>query len=183
MGKHILVLTGSPRKGGNSDMLADAFIKGAQAAGHDAVKFATADKKIGGCRACETCWSKNTACSIQDDFTELEPLLENADILVFATPLYWFGISSHLKAAIDKFYAYAVPGCKRPLKIKESLLLICGADEDLSIFTGATETYKGIVDYMKWQDKGILAVPKVSAKGDIIHTDALNQAEKLGAGL
>ncbi|QDR78942.1 flavodoxin family protein [Sporomusa termitida] len=181
MGKNILVLTGSPRQGGNSDMLADAFIKGARAGGHTVAKFATAAKKIGGCRACEACWSKNTACSIQDDFAELEPLLESAATLVLASPLYWFGVSSHLKAAIDKFYAYTRPGCKRPLKIKESLLLICGADEGLGVFTGAIETYKGIVDYMKWQDKGILAVPSVSAKGAIVHTEALKQAEKLGA--
>jgi multimeric flavodoxin WrbA len=183
MSKNILVLTGSPRKGGNSEMMADAFIKGAQASGHTVNKFDTAAKTISGCKACETCWSKDTACSFKDDFTELEPLLENADTLVFVTPLYWFGMSAQLKSAIDKFYAYAVPGCKRPLKIKESILMICGADEDPKIFNGAIETYKGIADYMKWQNRGILAVPKVSGKGDIAHTDALQQAEKLGTDI
>lgn len=183
MSKNILVLTGSPRKGGNSDMMADAFIVGAQASGHHVNKFRAAAKTIHGCRACDTCWTKGTACSFKDGFTELEPLLENADVIVFATPLYWFGMSSQIKAAIDRFYAYNRPACVRPLKIKEGVLLICGADKGTKIFNGAIETYKNIVDYMKWQDKGILAVPEVSAKGDIAHTDALKNAEKLGRNI
>ena len=183
MSKNILVLTGSPRKGGNSDMLADAFIAGAQASEHHINKFRVAAKTIHGCRACDKCWSKGTACSFKDGFTELEPLLENADVIVFATPLYWFGFSSQIKATIDRFYAYGRPNCVRPLKIKESILLICGADKGTQIFNGAIETYKGIVDYKKWQDRGILAVPEVSDKGDIAQTDALKDAERLGRSI
>ncbi|OGO77092.1 MAG: flavodoxin [Clostridiales bacterium GWB2_37_7] len=181
--KNILLLTGSPRRNGNSDRMADAFIKGVLSAGHKVTKFETARKDISGCRACKTCWSKGKPCSFQDDFDELAPLLEAADVIVFCTPLYWFSFSTQIKAAIDKMYAYVGKSCKRSLNIKESLLLVCGADEDMEVFDGIRATYQGIAHYMKWEDKGVLAVPKVNEKGAIEATDALVKAEALGLAL
>lgn len=181
--KNILVLTGSPRKNGNSDRMANAFIKGVLSLGHEIVKFETARKKIGDCKACKTCWFKGKPCSFQDDFDELAPLLEAADVIVFSTPLYWFSFSAYIKAAIDKMNAYLQENCKHPLKIKESLLLVCGADEGMETFDGIIVTYRQITNYMNWKDKGILAVPKVREKGDIETTDALVKAENLGKSL
>lgn len=183
MVKNILVLTGSPRKNGNSEMMADAFIKGARAKGHIVTKFETAMKNIGGCKACNTCWSKGSACSFQDDFSELEPLLESADVIVFVTPLYWSGMSSQIKATIDRLYAYVSGNCKRPLKIRESVFMICGEGEEHNMFNGAIETYKGIINYLKWKDLGIITVPGVANKGDIASTNALKQAENLGMSI
>lgn len=178
--KNILVLTGSPRKGGNSDLIAEAFMNGARDSGHTVNKFETAFKQIQGCRACKACWSTETACIFKDGFTELEPILEEADLIVFATPLYWFGMSSQLKAAVDRFYAYMRDNCRRPLKITESVLLTCGGDKESEIFDGIIGTYKRMVHYMKWTDKGIIAVPDVYDIGDIKKTDALERAEELG---
>jgi len=178
--KNILVLTGSARKNGNSDRMADTFIKEALSVGHEVTKFETAKKEIRGCIACETCWSKGKPCSFQDDFDELAPLLETADVIVFATPLYWFTFPAQIKAFIDKLYAYAGKNCLRPLKIKECLLLVCGADDNLKIFDGIIATYKEIAHYMKWEDKGIVAVPKVNKKGDIEATDGLVKAKEYG---
>ena len=67
-----------------------------------------------------------------------------------------------------------------PLKIKESLLMVCGADEGIKIFDGIISTYREIAHYMKWEDKGVLAVPGVTDKGDIEATDALIKAEEFG---
>ncbi len=183
MSKEILVITGSPRRDGNSEMMANAFIKGAQSKGHNVTKFEAARKTIGGCRACGTCWSKGTACSFQDGFTELESLLESADTIVFASPLYLFGMSSQIKAPIDKLNAYDSENCSRPLKIKESVLLICGACEGMEIFTGVIATYKHMADYMKWENAGVLAIPQIYEKGDIGKTDALIQAEQMGSAI
>ncbi len=183
MSKNILVLTGSPRKGGNSELLADAFIKGAQAAGHTVTKFETAFKRINGCRACNTCWSKGRACSFEDDFIELAPLLQAADVLVLATPLYWSTFPAQLKAAIDKFYAYYSPICKSPLKIRQSTLLVCGETKDLEDFHGIIETYKSIIAFTGWNNLDIIAVPGVNDKGEVSRTGALAQAEHLGAGI
>lgn len=181
MGKSILVLTGSPRKGGNSDLLADAFIKGARAAGHDVTKYGTAFKEIGGCRACDRCYSKGKACVFDDDFNELAPLIEQSDVMVFATPLYWFTFPAQLKAALDKMYAFT--GGKRPGVPKEGLLLSVAETSVLSDFDGLVKAYELSLAYMKWKDLGHLLVPSVPAVGDILRTDALERAEALGRSI
>ena len=178
MSKNILVLTGSPRKGGNSDQLADAFIAGAQQAGHTTVKYVTANKKIKGCKACNSCFSKGAACSFPDDFNELAPLVEEADMIVFATPLYWFSFPAQMKAAIDKFHSFSIGG--KRLKIQECALLVCGADPDPSCHEGIVASYKLIARHMKWRDGGTIVVPGVYEKGGIATTDALARAEALG---
>jgi multimeric flavodoxin WrbA len=181
MSKNILVLTGSPRKGGNSDKLADAFIAGAQQAGHTTVKYATADKKIKGCIDCQTCFKKGTACSVPDDFSELAPLLEQADMVVFATPMYWFSLPAQLKAAIDKFYSYLIS--KRTLEIKECALLVTGGVEDETKFDGIVTSYKIIAEFQNWKDNGIIIVPGLHDKDDILKTDGLKRAEALGKNI
>ena len=179
--KNILVITGSPRINGNSDLLADAFIKGAKSQGHTVTKFEAAKKTISGCRACGRCWSQGNACILRDAFSELEPLVESADVLVLVSPLYWFSLSAQIKAVIDRLNAYDAPNCPRPLKIKESLLLTCAAGSDE--FDGLVNTFKHISKYLRCNITGILTVPNVKEKGDIQKTDALLQAELLGVKL
>ncbi len=178
--KNILVLTGSPRKNGNSDMLADAFIKGADAAGHNAEKFAAGNHTIAGCRACDACFTKDTACAFRDGFTELEPLLERADAIVFVTPLYFYGMSAQIKAATDRLYSYVAGERPRTLHIAESAFIICGGEDHLESYTGAVETYKNIMKYMQWKDRGVLIAPAVYGKGEVMKTGALADAEKMG---
>ena len=181
MPKNILVLTGSPRKGGNSDKLADAFIAGAQQAGHTTVRYATADKNIKGCIDCKTCFSKGVACSVSDDFNELAPLVEQADMIVIATPLYWFSFPAQLKAAIDKFYAFLIGNSE--LKIKECALLVCAGDSDVSCFEGIVASYRLIAHFLGWEDRGTILVPGLHGKDDILQTDGQKRAEALGKGI
>lgn len=178
MKKNILVLTASPRKGGNSDLLADAFIEGAQSKGHIVTKCETAEKMIGGCHACETCFSTGKACSFDDDFNEIAPLLAKADVLVFATPVYWGSYPTQIKAAIDKMYSFCV--AEKPLKIKETVLLTCAQMEDISVFDGVKFTYNYIANFFGWTDRGCIAIPGVKNPGDIIETTALHEARALG---
>lgn len=180
MNKHILIILGSPRKGGNSETLAEGFAKGARAKGHTVTFFNAAKKKVGGCKACDTCWEKGRACSFTDGFTDLEPLLEQADGVAFATPLYWFGFSAQIKAVIDRLYAYISPKALRPLTIKESALLVCAGDTDPHVFDGLVLTYEIMLQHLRWRNAGVLAVPAVLDKGDILKTDALEKAEQLG---
>lgn len=179
MSKNILVLTGSHRKDGNSDKLADAFINGAKQAGHTVVRFSTADKNIKACIGCGTCFSRGRACSVPDDFSELAPLLEQADMIVFATPVYWFTFPVPLKAAIEKFYSYF--STKRPLKIRNCALLACGGSwQEETKYDGIVKTYQLIAKIMNWQDSGIIIVHDLEAKDDILETDGLQKAEALG---
>lgn len=181
MAKNILVLTGSPRKNGNSDKLADAFISGAQQAGHTTIKFATAEKSIKGCIACQTCFSKGNACSIPDDFSELAPLVEQADMVVFACPLYWFTFPAQLKAAIDKFFSFLIG--KRPLKVTGSALLVVGGGEELRIYDGIVRSYHLMAEFLGWKDCGVIIVPGVQDTQDILNTDGLKRAEALGKSI
>ena len=181
--KTILVLTGSPRKGGNSDMMAEAFIEGATSVGHEVLRFDAGRNTVNGCRACGACWAKGSACVFEDGFTELAQLLVKADVLVFSTPLYWFNFPSQLKAAIDKMNAFLKPNCPTPLKIKESVLMVCAHDTDDDLFDGIDRTYLQIVHYMKLKDRGSLGVRGISNKGDVVSTGALEKARDIGKSI
>lgn len=183
MGKNILVLTGSPRKGGNSEQLADAFIKGAQSAGHRISRFDAAEKTVKGCRACNACWSKGEACVFEDGFRELAPMLAKAEALVLVSPLYWFAVTAQIKAALDKFYSFMVPASPHKLQLRESVLLMCAEDDRPEAFTGAVGTYREICNYLELRDRGVIAVPGVNKVGDIAGNPALDEAAKLGASL
>lgn len=181
MPRNILVLTGSPRKGGNSDQLADAFISGAKRAGHTVTKYATAEKTIKGCRACNACFSKGKACVFDDDFNELASLVEQAEVIVFAMPLYWFSFPVQIKAAIDKFYSFMFAG--RKLKIEQSVLIVCGEDDREAGFEGLVRSYELMVEYLEWKDAGRIVLTSVNEKGDVLKTDGLERAEKLGESI
>ena len=183
MNKNILILTGSPRKNGNSDMLADAFMKGAKEKGHTVNKIEVAKLNINGCKACIMCWTKDRACVQCDDMKEIEPLLESADMLVLVSPLYFFGVSAQLKAVIDRLCAYCVDNRKKSLNVKESALIMCGECDEERFFSGAIDTYKHTADYMKWKDRGILIATSVSAKGDILQGDWLTKAQAFGTSI
>lgn len=179
----ILVITGSPRLGSNSHQLAEAFIRGAVASGHRISRFDAGRSKVQGCRACDRCWQEDRACIFRDGFTTLEPLLEKADILVFATPLYWFGMSAQIKTVIDRFYAYLSPKRRHSLKVKGAVLLTCGAEHETSWFDGLVTSYRKLLSYMEWKDFGTLIVPDISARGAIMGHPSLDEAYRLGQQL
>ncbi len=93
MSKKIVVITGSPRKNGNSFATTEAFIKAVEEKGHTVTRFDAALKKVGGCRACETCFSTGKACTFDDDFNTIAPAILEADALVFTMPVYWYSMS------------------------------------------------------------------------------------------
>jgi multimeric flavodoxin WrbA len=179
--KNIVVITGSPRRGGNSELMAKAFIEGAQEAGHSVFLFETLNKKLSSCIACDNCFRKGRACSMDDDFNELAPTLENADVLVFCTPLYWFTFPAKIKIIIDKLYSFVIG--KRVLKIKESTLMVCAETDESEDFEGIIRTYESIINYQKWKNAGILTVPNVYDIGDIKKSDGLTKAKEMGKNI
>lgn len=181
MPKEILVLSGSPRKGGNTESLVASFAKGAETAGHAVTVRSVGNNQVRGCIACDTCWSKGVPCSVADGFNELAPHLERADILVFASPIYFFGFPAQLKAAMDKLYSYL--HAPTPLRIGAAALICAAGDTADSNFAGAVETFKNAIAYLKWRDAGVLLVPGVYAKGDVASTPYLAKAEAMGKGI
>lgn len=183
MEKNILVVTSSPREGANTTLLADAFIEGAEAKGHHIRRFDVNKDKIEGCRACNKCWSSGEACIYQDGFNKFIGLLEAADVIVIASPVYWGAYPSTLKALIDKMYSFAVPWCEKDFSGKKSILLTCGDGADESAFVTLNTLHEGFVSYMKWISAGTIAVPQLVEAGAISKTDALEKARQMGKSL
>lgn len=183
MGKNILVLTGSARKNGNSSLMADAFIKGAEASGHNVFRFDAGTKAVNGCINCDTCFSKgeDKACSFDDAFNEAAPYLINYDVIVFCTPLYWYTFPSQIKAVIDKIYSLMVAG--KESKIKECLLLVCGECDNERFFEGIVKSYELIAGDRKWKDLGRFIVTGVVKPGDVSVGDHLAKIEDMGHNL
>jgi len=185
MGKHILVMTGSPRKKGNSDILADEFIKGAMAADHMTEKFVSASKKIGGCHGCNRCWSKNNLPCVQDDDfnRKLAPVLEQSEVLVLCMPLYAYSFPAQIKAPLDRLFPYGKEAWMRQLKIRETALIMCGADDTEEPFHAAIESYRHLIGFFGWKNLGELIVPNVNKKGDVLKTDGIRRAFELGKNI
>lgn len=102
--KRILIISSSPRRNGNSQLLCEQFQAGAQAAGHTVDLVRIMDKNIGFCRACDGCMRNGGTCVLHDDMAEILQLFQQADVLVLATPIYFYGISAQMKTWIDRTY-------------------------------------------------------------------------------
>ena len=103
--KNVLILSGSPRKGGNSDLLCDEFMRGAKEAGNNVTKINVASKKIAPCHACYFCREHGGECAYKDDMAEILQAMIDADVLVLASPVYFYSIDAQLKAVIDRTVA------------------------------------------------------------------------------
>ncbi|MDR1299048.1 MAG: flavodoxin family protein, partial [Oscillospiraceae bacterium] len=121
MSANIVLLRGSPRAGGNTDALADAFLVGAK--GKHVTQFRAADFKVGGCKGCGYCFEHDHVCVQHDDMARILDALRGADAIALASPVYFFGMTAQLKLAVDRIYALLGGG----MNIKRAaLLLTCG---------------------------------------------------------
>ena len=102
--KNILIISSSPRKNGNSQMLCEQFKRGAEEKGHMVTLVRLMEKKIGFCRACDGCMRNDGTCVLNDDMAEILKLFQEADVIVLATPVYFYGISAQMKTFIDRTY-------------------------------------------------------------------------------
>lgn len=178
--KNILIITGSARVQGNSELLAESFAKGAREAGHNVNIFQSGQSRMSGCLYCDACWSGGKPCVIEDNFDKLWPLLEQADMLVFCSPLYWYTYSGHIKNAMDRMYAYSKKNKPRDLKVKEAMLLMCGESWFKKSFDGPAESYRQMLGFKGWKDRGMLFVTRVHERGEIAGNSSLKAAEKMG---
>jgi len=177
MSKKIVVITGSPRKNGNSFAMTDAFIRAAEAKGHTVTRFDAAMKKVGGCRACETCFKSGKACSFDDDFNTIAPAILEADAVVFTTPVYWYSIPAQIKGVIDRLFSFVVGG--KDIAGKECALITCCEENDMSVMDGVRVPLERSAALLKWDMVGEVLVPGVLNVGDIEKTDGCAQAAAL----
>ena len=147
---NILILNGSPRPNGNTSAMVDAFVAGAKENHHNISVVPICQKKIAGCIACEYCHTKGGGkCVQQDDMQEVYPLLESADMIVLASPVYYHSFTGQLQSAINRIYALDKP---KNLK-KAALILSSGSDH---VYCGAIYEYQNsFLNYLKLEDMGI----------------------------
>lgn len=174
---NVLVITGSPRKKGNSFAMVEAFVKEAEKLGHSVRRFDAAFMKIGGCHACQTCFKTGKACSFDDDFNLIAPAIMEAEAIVFATPVYWYSIPAQIKAVIDRIFSFCVAG--KDISGKKCCLITCCEENDLSVMDGVRVPIERSAALLKWKMTGEVLVPGVLEEGDIKNTDGCRQAEKL----
>lgn len=177
MSKKIVVITGSPRKNGNSFAKTDAFINAAVSKGHTVTRFDAAMMKIGGCHACETCYSTGKACTFDDDFNAIAPAILEADAVVFTMPVYWYSIPAQIKGVIDRLFSLVVGG--KDFAGKDYALITCCEEHDMSVMDGVRIPMKRSADLLKWNTVGEVLIPGVLNAGDIDKTDGCKQAAEL----
>ena len=177
MSKKIVVITGSPRKNGNSFAMTEAFIKAAEGKGHMVTRFDAAFKKVGGCHACETCYSTGKACTFDDDFNTIAPAILEADAIVFTMPVYWYSIPAQIKGVIDRIFSLVVGG--KDISGKECALITCCEEEDMSVMDGVRIPMERMCALNKWKMVGEVLIPGVLNVGDIDKTDGCKKAAAL----
>ena len=173
----IVVITGSPRKEGNSFAMTNAFIEAAEAKGHTVVRFDAAAKNVGGCHACETCYKSGKACSFDDDFNTLAPDIIDADAVVFTMPVYWYSIPAQIKGVIDKLFSLVVGG--KDIAGKKCALITCCEEHDMSVMDSVRVPIERSAALLKWEMVGEVLIPGVLKAGDIANTDGCQKAAAL----
>ena len=176
---NILILSGSPRKGGNTELLVEAFVKGASQKHHVEV-VSVHDYKVNPCMGCNACFkSESNSCVQKDDMPLIYEKMAVADMLVIASPVYFYGLSAQLKAVIDRFH--------NPIRdtyhIKKTALLLVGAASLPELFDGILAQYRLCLNFFKLEDAGCVLVRGVKDKGDIQNTEAIQKANELGLNI
>ncbi len=173
----IVVLIGSSRKNGNTEILANSFIDGVDKQKNVVDVISVMGKKVNGCIGCDYCYKDSQHnCVHKDDMQGIYERLADADVIVIVTPIYFYGVSSQLKCIIDRLHN----PIRNTFKVKELVLLAVCADDIPSVFDSVQTMYHAVLSYFSLGNAGEITVPGVSEKGDIIGNPALVEARKLG---
>ncbi|MGN0494176.1 MAG: flavodoxin family protein [Acutalibacteraceae bacterium] len=174
--KNVLIISASPRKNGNSDILCDRFAEGAAESGHKVEKIFLADKKIGYCRGCGVCNSTHK-CVQQDDMAEILDKTVKADVIVLATPVYFYSVDGQMKTFIDR----TVPRYTE-IADKEFYFIMTAADTEKSSLNRTLETFRGFTEdcLPSAKEAGVIYGVGAWQAGEIKNTPAYEQAYKMG---
>ena len=174
--KQVLVIEGSPRKHGNTGLLSDEFIKGAEEAGHATEKIYLSEKNIGYCVDCEVCQTEGGGCAKKDDFQKIKDKIAACDVLVLVSPVYYYSVTAQLKTLIDRTYSALTE-----ISGKECYLIIAGAGDQEKYFQTIIDTYHGFIGcFSDMKDKGVILGLGAQAKGSIKDNPAMTQAYEAG---
>ena len=168
----ILVLNGSPHPKGNTKALLEAFTTGAESAGHEVVECPVGTMNIKACLGCEYCHTKGEGkCVQKDDMEKVYPELAAADVIVFASPVHYFGFSGQLESALSRFYAPFQPKATKYAMILSSM--------SPNVQAGIEAQYKAMVAFFKSEDLGIKEIVGEDNKTESV----LSDLEAFGASI
>ena len=175
MSKNILIVSSSPRKGGNSDLLCDEFMRGAREAGHNAEKIRLSEKQINYCTGCCTCIGKKGACVQKDDMNDIYKKILAADVMVLASPVYFHAMNGQMKTFIDRVCPiYSMIQGKDVYFIVSAAggqLPVDRAVQSLRVFTNCLHDIR---------EKGVISITGVWDVGGVIGTQSMNHAHSMG---
>lgn len=190
--KDILIIQGGGRANGNTAQLIKSFEKGAADAGHKVETISLLKNEVNGCLGCNAC-RYGKPCIQKDSFNVLVPKIKDADLIVFASPLYFWTFSSKIKAFIERFYCIAEEDSNPPLgryekyPVKDCALLMTAADNFFWTFEQAVSYYKfTLINYIGFHDKGMLLAGgcgDTNGKPQIDKTDHLQKAYEFGKNI
>lgn len=176
MSKKVLVLSASPRKGGNSYLLCDQFMLGAEEAGHAVEKIFLKDREINYCTGCGACFNMEKSCPQKDDMPEVLEKMIAADVIVMATPVYFYTMNGQVKTLIDRT-------CSRYTVIndKDFYFIATAADDSKQAMERTFEGFRGFTSCLKGaNEKGVIYGTGAWNIGDIKGSKAMNQAYEMG---
>lgn len=176
MSKKVLILSGSPRKGGNSDMLCDEFMRGAADAGNEVEKIRVSEKKVAPCIGCYHCSDHGGECVYKDDMAEILQKMIDADVLVLSSPVYFYSIDAQLKAVIDRTVARWLE-----VRNKEFYYIATMADTDKSSADTTLACFRGYADCVEGAvEKGVIIGSGAYKKGEVKNSPAFAEAYNMG---
>ena len=173
----VLVIAGSPHRAGTTALLIERFAQGVAERGGEVTVFRAGEKRIHPCVGCMACRDSDRGCVYADDMEELNPLLRTADVVVFATPLFYFGMSAQLKAVVDRFFAQN--DALRGMRKRVVVLAACG-DTDTWAFDALRSHFETICRYLHWELIGSCYAQGVYLRAELEKTDYPEQAYRLG---
>lgn len=174
---NITILNGSPRKKGNTEIMAEEFARGARENGHAVELINLAGKQVAGCKGCQYCFAHDGVCSQKDDMAAILENLDQADMVVFASPIYCYDVTAQLKAVIDRLYARMQKG----FHFRQTAMLLDSASP--GVFDAALAMYQGMAAYVHWEDKGIVTISGTTSKGSIKDLPDLQKVYELAKTL
>ena len=176
MNKKVLILSGSPRKGGNSDLLCDEFMRGALESGNEVEKIRITQKNVSPCSACYYCRDHGGVCVHKDDMADILQKMVDADVLVLASPVYFYSVAAQLKAVIDRSVARW-----QEVRNKELYYIMTAADAETAAMETTLACLRGYADCIEGaREMGVICGTGVYEKGEVNGTKAMQEAYEMG---
>ncbi len=179
----ILGVVGSPRKKGNTHVLVSKVLDGAADSGAVTETLFLGDMKIRECDGCHVCW-KGKQCSKRDDMNNVYQKIAESDVIVFGTPVYWYGPTAIMKCFIDRFVYFNCPGNRGKIRGKSAVIAVPYEEENPRTADLLIKFFRKSLGYLEMKFAGKIVVPGVGNRGDILKkADRLEDAHRLGKKL